>query len=444
MKFHHVGASALVVGALFASPRQQDLADQIESIAETALAGELDGLSIAIDVGGETYLAQGWGYADAGHDEPAEEDSSYRAGALTGAFLSVAALQLADRDALALDAPVTKYLPEFPYGEEGITIEHLLTHTSGIPGYEHLLAGEAEIDPARIHEWLAKTALESVPGDCQSYSNTNMLLLGWIVARVSERTIPDYLTANVFQPAGMEDTLYCFENEPALREQASITHEFGGGVEDETGVPQPFDAIGLCTTAVDLIRFQRALVERALVSESAYDRLTTPILLSDGDHAFFGHGMNHTPLDDFSCTSLGGSMSGSSVHVAFYPEMELTIALAGNGETSLRGLERSVARLFFQLPEPGIHDLELEPEQLRGFLGGYYVGCNEYVIHESDGRLAMRTPFDQGYVLLYQGMNVFLASEDSEIRLTFEFEDDTVIAFTLEEHGVTSRAKRLR
>jgi D-alanyl-D-alanine carboxypeptidase len=445
MKVQLIGTSALVVGALFVVPQEQDLAERIESIATAALDGDLGGLSIVIDVGSETFSAEGWGYADAGRSELAEAGSSYRAGALTGVFLSVATLQLADRDVLALDDSVTKYLPDLPYEEEDLTIEHLLTHTSGIPSYADLLAGEAAIDPARIQEWLAEMALESAPGECQRYSNTNVLLLGWIVAQTSGKTVQQYLTENVFRAAGMEDTLYCFDERHALRESASITNEFAGATEDETGVPQPFDAIGLCTTAVDLVRFQRALVDRSIVSEDAFEKLITPIALSDGDYAYFGHGMNHTPLDDLACASYGGSMSGGSVHVAFYPDLELTIAVAASGdEAPLRSLERSIARLFFQLPEPGVHDLALEPEELRVFLGAYYVGCNEYVIHEADGRLAMKTPFGRDHVLLYQGMNLFLVSEDPEIRLTFEIEDSTMVAFVLEEHGATSRAKRLR
>lgn len=439
------GTSTLVVAALLVCPQEQDLSARIADLAAAALDGDLDGLSIVIDVGGETYLAQGWGEADAARNEPAEADSSYRAGALTDVFVAVAVLQLAERDALALDDLVTEHLPELPYAEEGVTIAHLLTHTSGIPSYGDQFADEAEIDPTRFQEWLAKMALESVPGECQDYSDTNVLLLGNLVAKLSGKTVPAYLTENVFRPAGMEDTLYCFTDEPALREQASVTHEFAGGVEDETGIPQPFDALGLCSTAIDLVRFQRGLIERALLGESGVDRLFTPLALSDGDYALFGYGMNHTPLEDLGCTSFGGSISGSSVHVAYYPELELTIAIAGNADAApLHRLERSLARLFFQLPEPGIHDLELAPEELRRHLGAYYIGCNEYVIHESEGRLALRTPFDRDYVLLYQGLHTFLATEDPEIRLTFEIEDDVVVAFQLEEHGATSRAKRIR
>lgn len=449
------GTAAVAVGLLSvaakAAPQERgDLDARIEEIAREALTGDVGGLSIAVAVGPDTFLADGWGYADAGQHRLAGAESPYRVGALLHPFLAVAALRLAERGALELEAPVTAYVPEFPCderGEERITVADLIGHTSGIPGYEHLPAVtdqlDRAVDPATVLAWLAGQPLESTPGECLGYSNTNTLLLGTILAGVAGRPVPELLDELVFEPAGMEDTEYCGAG-PTLRELAHVTHEFAGGIEDEHAAPAPFEAEKLCSTAVDLVRWQRALVDRVLLGDASVRLRATPLELVDGERAPYGYGVNLASLDGFACESIGGGAAGYRVHVAYYPEPELCIAVLANGdEAPVRTIAQKIARAFLLVPEPGIHDRRLPPAERRRYVGEYYVGCTSYAIGDADGRLFLRPPVGPPHVLLYQGQHVFVAADDHAIRLTFELRDRAVVAFVLEEHGVTSRAERL-
>lgn len=422
-----------------------DLEARVEAIAEMALADGAAGLAVAIDVGGDEFLARGWGRAEG--REQATADTAVRAGALTGPFLSVAILQLAEKEKLDLDKDVREVLADFPYEDETITVRQLLTHTSGLPSYADLLEARQELDAGAmeaVHAWLAERPLEASPGDCQELSPTNVLLLGLVLEEITDTSVPAYLAENVFAIAGMEGTRYC-DDGPAIHELASFTQEFAGGVEDLSGVPQPFEAARLCTSARDLARWQRALVERTLVGDRSYRALTQPAALAGGETLATTCGLGLTPLGEVPCLSVGGSAFGGSVHLAYYPEMDLTIAVTAVGEdVDVRLVERRIARAFHHQPEPALLDVRLAPEMRARYVGTYYVGCTAYEIEEAGAHLRLAPPDGAPSVLLYQGEQLFVAEDDLELRLRFELEEGTVVGFQLDEHGATSRAKRLQ
>ncbi len=415
-----------------------DLVEPIQAIGRDAVGGDVAGLSIAVAIGPDVLVAQGWGYVSA--DEAADAESSYPVGSLMGAFLAVAALQLAEQEKLDLQSLVADHFEGQPYSMEKIRVRDLLAHTSGIP----LVTGLEDAIPPLIAQ-LRELPLESTPGDCSSYNPVNELLLGHIVERIVGTTLAEILQARIFAPAEMENTGYEADPEPPAR--TYFWQEFGGSLLRIEGAP-PFGGVGLRSMAPDLLRWIRAMVDRRLLNESSFQlwssapRLTGKVETS---YPTWGHGVNLTELGDSPCFSVGGGFGGSRVHVAYYPARNLTIAVLAAGERAdVAKLERKIARLFFGLPEPEAHDLPLPAEERQKFVGEYYVGGNSYEIAETEERLLMRSPFGREHLLAYEGGFVFVALDDPELRLTFELEDGVPIAFVLDEHGSTTRAKRLR
>lgn len=444
MRVHLVGVAAATLAGVCLRFQDETRPDErVDAIARDALSEDVDGLSIAIAVGPDLDQSGGWGYADAGRKEPATADTLYRAGCLTSPLVRIAALQLVERGRIALDDRVEKLLPDLELASEGVTLAQLLRHTSGIPGYSELLRGQSEIDPARVREWLARQPLDANPGECRAYSETNILLLGWIVEKVSGETVPEYLAANVFGPAGMDSTGY----RPLRRDVhrlAEITQELDGKNRDQTGSPQPFDAERLCTTAPDVVSLLRAVVGRKLIGEASFELLSTPLSVSGDETVYADTGVEERALQAFSNLSFGGSMGGCSVHAAYYPAMDLSIAVLATGfDASVHGIEHRLARVYFRIPEPGIHDVALTAEERRTYLGDYYIGCDYWTIFESGDHIALRSPFGKEYVLHAQGMQIFLAADDPEVRVTFEVVDGVATGFVLDDHGASSRARRI-
>jgi CubicO group peptidase (beta-lactamase class C family) len=425
--------------------REDELRDLVESLGARALAEETAGLALAVDVGGELVLARGFGVSDPERGAPGDEPAIFRGGGLLSAFLAVGALRLSERGALDLASPIERTL-DLPYGE-AVTVDRLLTHTSGIPGYGELLASlrrlEPPLAPAPILAWLADGPLEAAPGSCASYSNTNDLLLGLVLEKVSGKTVQELLQAEVFDPAGMADTRWSDEP-PAAHEPESVEQEFAGVFEDQDGAPPPFDAESLCTSALDLVRFQRALIDGTLLEHDALRLRSAPALLGGGERAPCGRGVNLTALDDLERESIGGALAGHRVHLAYYPEMDATIAVLGCGARApVEEVEVAIARALLDVEGAEIVDLPLSKEERARHVGEYYAGCTIYWIVEDDERLVLVPPDGPARPLLHQGGERFVAEDDHELRLFFEVSGGRPVAFVLTAHGYVLRALRL-
>jgi len=172
----------------------------------------------------------------------------------------------------------------------------------------------------------------------------------------------------VFAPLEMEGTSYCTEG-PPIRAGADAIIEVGPEHSEAGAALEVFSASKLCSTAPDLARLMRGLADRTLIDESSWRLLAGPVELALGVESPYGMGLVQRPLEDNEALAISGGYSGGAVQVAWYPAFDLVIATAASGEESAVDLvQRRIARTFFEIPEPGVQDLELPPEERKGFL----------------------------------------------------------------------------
>jgi CubicO group peptidase (beta-lactamase class C family) len=381
-----------------------------------------------------------------GHDAQAVPDSPFVAGPLLGSFMAVAALRLAERGQLDLASPLAKLVPV--YAEHpAITIDRLLTHTSGIPSYGELLATErrlaASFAPAAILAWLKTGPLDSEPGSCASYSATDDFLVGLALEHASGKKLAELLAAEVFGPAGMEDTGWRAERSER-HESAHLEQEFGGGETELGEAPPPFDADDLHSTVLDLVRFQRALLGDRLLKAASRELRLEPAVLADGSRAACARGVSLTALDDLPRQNAGGGMAGQRVHLAHYPTVDTIIAVMASGaEAPAESLERAAARAALGLEGTEVRDLPLSAAERASYLGEYYAACLSYGVVEEHEHLVLVLPRGERHELLYQGDGRFLARKSTDLQVTFELDDDRAMALILTERGVSLRAVRV-
>ena len=142
--------------------------------------------------------------------------------------------------------------------------------------------------------------------------------------------------------------------------------------------------------------------------------------------------------------SFGSNDGRGSLHVAWYPDLELSIALATSVDTpDLPVLERRLVRAILDLPEPGIVDLPVARDQREVYLGGYYIGCTRVTIEERGETLEYLTPYGDRHRLRYQGHDRFVSAEDPEMSLDFTVEHGRAVAFVLTQRGLQTTARRL-
>lgn len=193
-------------------------------------------------------------------------DTIFDLASITKAVATTTSLMvLVERGDVELDAPAARYLPGI---DRRVTLRHLLLHTSGLPAVDLLRAyGD---DRARDVERIARTTLEHPPGTHFRYSDLGFILLGEIVARASERSLPEFATETLFAPLGMDDTFFSPPEHTHPRIAPTERAERRGGVMIRGVVHDPrayrlggvAGNAGLFSTIGDLSRFARMLLAR--------------------------------------------------------------------------------------------------------------------------------------------------------------------------------------
>src|SRR6202011_5397461 len=172
-------------------------------------SGTVPGASVLVVRDGKVILRKSYGMANLEERIAATPDTNYRLASVTKQFTAASILILAKSGKLSLDDPITKYLT-LPAYANAITIRHLLTHTSGVFAYEDLIpAGTTrQLKDSDVLQILKDDDGAYFPAGTEyRYSNTGYAFLALIVERVSGQRFADFLCENIFQPAGMRDSV---------------------------------------------------------------------------------------------------------------------------------------------------------------------------------------------------------------------------------------------
>ncbi|MBQ1678715.1 MAG: beta-lactamase family protein [Oscillospiraceae bacterium] len=246
------------------------------------------------------------GFRDPENTLPITEDTIFQLASVTKQFTAAAAMLTVRQGLLSLDDEITKYFPELPY--PGVTVRHLLSHTSGIPDYfddadwftgiweeEKRVPGNDEI-LRFLRETKAKPYF--APGEGLHYSNTGYNLLALLVERRSGVPFEDFLQKNIFEPAGMTATRCCHirrDGVPFDNYARATVFEDGKWVADidseEDGDVAAFDGLNgddyVYTNIFDMLKWDRALREGKVLTKEEQEIMYTPAKLNNGEDAVY-------------------------------------------------------------------------------------------------------------------------------------------------------------
>ena len=207
------------------------------------------------------------GHGDAAKAQPLRKDSIFWIASMTKPVTAVAVLMMQDEGKLSIDDPLSKYIPEF--GANGVTLRHMLTHTSGMgeSTTEEWAAARTLADMAPIY---AKKSLGFTPGSQWRYCQSGINMLGRVVEIVSGMAIDQFFAARIFKPLGMKDTTFYLNEKqmgrwvrPARRDgeklvEAPIGFLLGKAPTARDRIPAPNG--GLFSTGPDYARFARMML----------------------------------------------------------------------------------------------------------------------------------------------------------------------------------------
>lgn len=340
--------SILCAAVLFG---QMSRADQVDDYIRSEMrAHNIPGVSLRVLRQTQTVKSATYGLANVELNVPVQPDSLFEIGSLTKQFTATAILLLAQDGKLSVDDQVRQHLPEAPNAWAGITLRHLLTHTSGLKSYTGLDGFELRrhLSHTDFIKAIAAQPVEFKPGEGWKYCNTGYNLLGFVIERVSGRSYWDFLSDRILRPLGMNSTsnrlpTLVLTNRVAGYEQTN--HVLINRDPDLTDV---FSAGALVSTAPDLARWCRALDGEELLTPATKRLMWTPVRLNDGRETKYGFGWFIDRFEGHLNTGHGGSTSGFSASIQRFPEDELTVILLTNTDEQVAPkLARQVAALYF-------------------------------------------------------------------------------------------------
>jgi len=296
------------------------------------------GCAVLIAKEGQIIFKKAFGTADIELNVPMRTEMIFRIGSMTKQYTAIAILQLVEKGKISLQDNIQKFIKGSADNWQNITIENLLTHTSGIIGYDVLdfhIPNAIRIDfaPKQFIDSLDKLPLEFRPGTKFNYSNSNYLLLGYIIEQITEKSYKDYLQENIFKPAGLTNTYYDTPTE-------IISNRVNGYIKDNStyrnadyiSMTQAFSAGALLSNVDDLFKWQQALNSYKLVKKETLDKAFTQHKLTDGQVSDYGYGWFIKDLKGSKTVGHGGAIDGFRSMETFFPDQNIFIASLFNSD----------------------------------------------------------------------------------------------------------------
>ena len=308
------------------------------TVEEFRISAGIPGLSAAAGFGGRLQWAEGFGTADVENQVPARPETVYRLASISKPITAVAALQLAERGRLDLDAPIRTYVPTFPKKRWPITARQILCHQSGIRHYNgSWFEFNLTVPFHRLADALAvfqDDPLAAEPGARVLYSTFAYVLLGAAIEGAAGEPYLDYVERNIFVPAGMEHTQA--DSVHAIIPNRSRGYRFNAAGElencDLVDTSYKLPGGGLSGTAPDLVRFALAILDGKLLSRETVRRMWEPQRLRNGEATGFGLGWRVGGDGAGRLVWHSGNQNGVTTHLALRPERGLVVAVMANLE----------------------------------------------------------------------------------------------------------------
>jgi CubicO group peptidase (beta-lactamase class C family) len=360
----------------FSSSSAQSISAKMDSLL-TAYNNQYKFNGVVLVVkGGNVLLKKGYGYKDYANKKVIDPNGIFQIGSITKQFTSTVILRLYEQGKLDVKDKLIKYIPDFPRGNE-ITLENLLTHTSGIYNYtndnkfmniESLLHVELE----RMISMMKSKPLEFQPGTKFSYSNSNYILLGYIIQKVTGKPYEQVVHEYIFNPLGMTHSGFDFKN---LKDTNKVVGYLAFDKSLQVIAPivdssASFAAGAMYSTLDDLYKWDRGLYGNKVVSQSSLEKAYTPKLNK------YGYGWFIDSIKGKRILTHNGGIFGFTADFVRIPADDVCIIVLCNEGENLTPITKGLKNILYDLPyelPAERKSIQLPEEELKEYVGEYWV-----------------------------------------------------------------------
>lgn len=325
------------ISPLPANPATADAALQadLERIVQRAYADNEPGAAVMVVRDGQTLYRGARGLANVELSVPMRPEHVFRIGSITKQFTAAAILLLAEQGKLQLSDPITKYLPDYPVQGHTVTIQHLLSHTSGIANYTEqptwFRTIRNDVTVQQLMQVFQDKPFDFAPGERWKYDNSGYVLLGAIIEKISGQPYSDFMRTQLFEPLGMMHTGY----EDTARITPLRTPGYTRNGErwlnaDYLSMSQPYAAGALTSTVDDLAIWNAVMASGGLLEASSWQRATSSFVLRDGTPTRYGAGWIMGRVGPVATIEHGGGINGFNAYVLRAPRQNVFVAVLTN------------------------------------------------------------------------------------------------------------------
>jgi D-alanyl-D-alanine carboxypeptidase len=347
-----------------------EMREKIDGIAQKSLEQTgVPSASVAIVKDGQIAYTQAYGTARLDPRMPARPSMRYSIGSISKQFTAAAVLMLAEQGKVSLDDRVGKYLPSLTRANE-VTIRQLLSHTSGYQDYwpqdyvppfmTHPITAEGILD-----RW-ARKPLDFDPGTKWQYSNTNYVIAGVIVEKVSGKPLLQFLQEHMFSPLGMQ-RVDNIDLHGLGETDATGYMRYGLGplrVAPKEGPGWLFAAGELAMPAEELAKWDVGIISRSVLKPASHQEMETEVKLKSGFGTGYGLGVQVGYVAGHRVVRHGGEVSGFVAQNLVLPDDRLAVVVLTNQDASSAAstIARQIATLMLTPANP---DAAGKREQMR-------------------------------------------------------------------------------
>lgn len=324
-------------------PLTPDQVTAIDRFVNTAMSTrQIPGVAVGVYSRGQILLAKGYGMSDVELSVPVKPETVFQSGSVGKQFVSAAVMMLVEQGKINLDDSIVQYFPNAPDTWKPILVKNLLSHTSGLAEYE---SGDRigpkgdfylrlDFTEDELTQKVEALPIDFKPGEQWGYRNTNYLLLGIIIHKVTGTPYAEFLQQRIFKPLGMTSTRLISEVD-IIPNRASGYELHRNQLKNQEWVSPTFNSTAdgtLYFNVLDIAKWDAALYGTALLKQSSLDRMWTVYPLSDGkpNPASYGFGWMLEPMNGHRTTQHGGAWQGFTAFILRYPDDNLSVAVLSN------------------------------------------------------------------------------------------------------------------
>ncbi len=426
-------SSVLFTLLIFASAVAQEV--DVQSflqayVDENAMMG-----AIAISKSGEIIDqgAAGILSTEEGNEKELQVDTRFRIGSISKVFTAVMIHQMVERNQLKYEDRLSDFFPKVPNAEQ-VTILQLLNHSSGIFSVTDLPAiGYIAYKPTErstLLEMMEGTKPAFAPGASNKYSNSNYMLLGFILEDLGGKPYSDLVQEMICKPLNLQHTHNGSKINNADNEASSFYLEGESWkAYPETDMSVPAGAGSMVSNVVDLTTFIRGIFQGDLISKATLD-----VLIENNND--YGNGLFLLDIDGDKGYWHNGAIDGFKTMLTYFPESDIAVAILTNASRSVN-VEGLVDPLYLRamgtpLQKPDLKGVQVDAAILTKYAGNYTSADLplEIVIREDKGQLTAQAT-GQGVLPLKAKSDSVFTFDPAGATITFTSEE----TFTLEQGG---------